>query len=57
MRSTRPIYGYLRVEYDEDEERKMSETHHAAWLNALGPDFRLNDSDSEDEGPCVARVV
>lgn len=46
--------GFVRVEFDEEEEEKrMSETHEAAWLKAFGPDFRLNDSDSEDEAPEV----
>jgi hypothetical protein len=52
VREEYEAYGYVRVEYDEDEERKMSETHRAAFLEAFGPDFRLDSSDSEDEAPC-----
>jgi hypothetical protein len=33
----------------------MSETHRAAFLEAFGPDFRLDSSDSEDEAPCDFR--
>jgi hypothetical protein len=35
VREEYEAYGYVRVEYDEDEERKMSETHRAAFLPRL----------------------
>jgi hypothetical protein len=52
VREEYETYGFVRVEYDEEEEERMSETHRAACLKAFGPDFHLDSSDSEDEGRC-----
>jgi hypothetical protein len=41
VRKEYETYGNVRVEFDEEEEKRMSEAHEAAFLKAFGPDFRL----------------